>query len=249
MIYPHKSVWIEAWEYSGPQILLNTSIGWSSLSPRARYRGSWVSYPWSSNHHHVQNTIWNTIDTSEIETTMPIDNRTTRFVRIPFITAQAPSDNMLNNLKATSVVLHKHCGRGGNREDQFYHKVDSEMYQVTNWQDAFFALTALRIQSKLTSCHDCDLLQPSSTHSRVLSIIPEPTRSIPEPHTYSNSEHPFLITLDHSWPDQAQPDHLYLSLISSSSLSLASSHMLPLPLSRSLRLTLLVLYLRQPYTT
>ena len=55
--------------------------------------------------------------------------------------------------------------------------------------------------------------------------------------------------LDHSRPDQAQPDRLYLSLVSSSSLSLTSSHTLPLPLSRSLRLTPLVLRLRQPYTT
>ena len=73
-------------------------------------------------------------------------------------------------------------------------------------------------------------------HSRNLTLIPD-------------SEHPFLIMLDHSWPDRAQPDCLYLSLISSSSLSLASSHTLPLPLSRSLHLTLWVLHLCQPYTT
>ena len=64
----------------------------------------------------------------------------------------------------------------------------------------------------------------------------------------------FLVFLDrtfkhYSRPDRAQPDRLYLSLVSSSSPSLASSHMLPLPLSRSLRLTPLVLRLRQPYTT
>ena len=81
--------------------------------------------------------------------------------------------------------------------------------------------------------------------------IPESSASFPSPHTQSrnltlipDSEHPFLITLDHS-----RPDRLYLALVSSSSLSLASSHTLPLPLSRSLRLTLLVLRLRQPYTT
>ena len=34
-------------------------------------------------------------------------------------------------------------------------------------------------------CHDRDLLQPSSTHSRVLSIIPELTSSIPKPYTHS----------------------------------------------------------------
>ena len=86
--------------------------------------------------------------------------------------------------------------------------------------------------------------------------IPESSASFPSPHAQSqnltlipDSEHPFPITLDHSQPDRAQPDHLYLSLVSSSSLSLASSHMLPLPLSCSLRLTLLVLHLRQPYTT
>ena len=86
--------------------------------------------------------------------------------------------------------------------------------------------------------------------------IPEPSASFPSPQAQSrnltvipNSEHPFPITLDHSRPDQAQPDRLYLSLVSSSSLSLASSHMLPLPLSCSLRLTPLVLHLRQPYTT
>ena len=72
--------------------------------------------------------------------------------------------------------------------------------------------------------------------SRNLAVIP-------------NSEHPFPITLDHSQPDRVQPDCLYLSLVSSSFLSLASSHTLPLPLSCSLRLTLLVLRLRQPYTT
>ena len=35
------------------------------------------------------------------------------------------------------------------------------------------------------SCHDRDLLQPSSTHSRALSTIPEPTSSIPKPHSHS----------------------------------------------------------------
>ena len=81
--------------------------------------------------------------------------------------------------------------------------------------------------------------------------IPEFSASFPSPHAQSrnltlipDSEHLFPITLDHS-----RPDHLYLSLISSSSLSLASSHTLPLPFSRSLRLTLLVLCLCQPYTT
>ena len=80
--------------------------------------------------------------------------------------------------------------------------------------------------------------------------IPESSAPFPSPHAQSrnltlipNSEHLFPITLDHS-----QPDRLYLSLVSSSSLSLASSHMLPLPLSRSLHLTLLVLRLHQPYT-
>ena len=86
--------------------------------------------------------------------------------------------------------------------------------------------------------------------------IPEPSAPFPSPHAQSrnltpipDSEHPILITLDHSRPDRAQPDRLYLSLVSSSSLSLASSHTLTLPLSRSLRLTPLVLRLRQPYTT
>ena len=46
------------------------------------------------------------------------------------------------------------------------------------------------------------------------------------PTLISNSEHSFPITLKHSWPDLAQPDCLYLSLISSSSLSLTSSHTL-----------------------
>ena len=81
--------------------------------------------------------------------------------------------------------------------------------------------------------------------------IPESSAPFPSPHAQSrnltlipNSEHPILITLDHS-----RPDCLYLSLVSSSSLSLASSHTLSLPLSRSLHLTFLVLCLRQPYTT
>ena len=72
--------------------------------------------------------------------------------------------------------------------------------------------------------------------SRNLTIIPD-------------SEHPFPITLNHSWPDRAQPDRLYLPLVSSSSLSLTSPHTLPLSLSRSLRLTLLVLCLRQHQQT
>ena len=42
----------------------------------------------------------------------------------------------------------------------------------------------------LASCHDHDLLQPSSTHSRVLSIIPEPTSSIPKPYTHSQLRTP-----------------------------------------------------------
>ena len=86
--------------------------------------------------------------------------------------------------------------------------------------------------------------------------IPEPSAPFPSPQAQSrnltvipSSEHPFPITLDHSRPDRAQPDRLYLSLVSSSSPSLASSHTLPLPLSRSLHLTPLVLRLRQPYTT
>ena len=86
--------------------------------------------------------------------------------------------------------------------------------------------------------------------------IPESSASFPSPHAQSrkltlipDSEHPFPIMLDHSQPDRAQPNRLYLSLVSSSSLSLASPHTLPLPLSRSLHLTLLVLRLRQPYTT
>ena len=40
------------------------------------------------------------------------------------------------------------------------------------------------------ACHDHDLLQPSSTHSRVLSTIPEPTHSIPKPHTHSQLRTP-----------------------------------------------------------
>ena len=86
--------------------------------------------------------------------------------------------------------------------------------------------------------------------------IPEPSAPFPSPQAQSrnltvipDSEHPFPITLDHSRPDRVQPDRLYLSLVSSSFLSLTSSHTLPLPLSRSLRLTLLVLRLHQPYTT
>ena len=86
--------------------------------------------------------------------------------------------------------------------------------------------------------------------------IPETSAPFPSPQARSwnptlvpDSQHPFPTTLDHSWPDRAQPDRLYLSLISSSSLSLASSHTLPLPLSCSLRLTLWVLHLHQPYTT
>ena len=86
--------------------------------------------------------------------------------------------------------------------------------------------------------------------------IPEPSAPFPSLQAQSrnltvipDSEHLFPITLDHSRPNRAQPDRLYLSLVSSSSLSLASSHTLPLPLSRSLRLTPLVLRLRQPYTT
>ena len=86
--------------------------------------------------------------------------------------------------------------------------------------------------------------------------IPKSSASFPSPQAQSrnptlipNSERPFPITLDHSWPNRAQPNRLYLSLVSSSSLSLVSSHTLPLPLSCSLRLTLLVLCLRQPYTT
>ena len=86
--------------------------------------------------------------------------------------------------------------------------------------------------------------------------IPESSAPFPSPHAQSwnltlipDSEHLILITLDHSRPDRAQPDRLYLSLVSSGSLSLASSYMLSLPLSRSLRLTFLVLRLRQPYTT
>ena len=39
-------------------------------------------------------------------------------------------------------------------------------------------------------CHDHDLLRPSSTHSRVLSTITEPTRSIPKPHTHSRLRTP-----------------------------------------------------------
>ena len=39
-------------------------------------------------------------------------------------------------------------------------------------------------------CHDRDLLQPSSTHSRALSTIPEPTSSIPEPHSLSRLRTP-----------------------------------------------------------
>ena len=81
--------------------------------------------------------------------------------------------------------------------------------------------------------------------------IPEPSAPFPSPQAQSrnltvipDSEHPFPIMLDHS-----RPDHLYLSLVSSRSLSLASSHTLPLPLSCSLRLTPLVLCLREPYTT
>ena len=84
--------------------------------------------------------------------------------------------------------------------------------------------------------------------------IPEPSAPSPSPQAQSqnltvipDSEHLFLIMLDHSRPDRVQPNRLYLSLVSSSFLSLASSHTLPLPLSRSLHLTLLVLRLRQPY--
>ena len=40
------------------------------------------------------------------------------------------------------------------------------------------------------TCHDHDLLQPSSTHSRVLSIIPEPTSSILKPYTHSRLRTP-----------------------------------------------------------
>ena len=86
--------------------------------------------------------------------------------------------------------------------------------------------------------------------------IPEPSAPFPSPQAQSlnltvipDPEHPSPITLNHSRPDRVQPDCLYLSLVSSSFLSLASSHTLPLPLSRSLHLTLLVLCLRQPYTT
>ena len=108
----------------------------------------------------------------------------------------------------------------------------------------------------LACCHDHDLLQPSPTHSQVLSIIPETSAPFLSPQAHSrnltlipDSEHLFPIMLEHSQPDWAQPDRLYLSLVSSSSLSLASSHMLPLSLSRSLCLTLLVLRLRQPNIT
>ena len=39
-------------------------------------------------------------------------------------------------------------------------------------------------------CHDRDLLQPSSTHSRALSTIPKPTSSIPKPHSHSRLRTP-----------------------------------------------------------
>ena len=39
-------------------------------------------------------------------------------------------------------------------------------------------------------CHDCDLLQPSSTHSRVLNTIPKPTSSILKPHSHSRLRTP-----------------------------------------------------------
>ena len=44
--------------------------------------------------------------------------------------------------------------------------------------------------SEFCLCHDHDLLQPSSTHSRVLSIIPEPTSSIQKPYTHSRLRTP-----------------------------------------------------------
>ena len=63
--------------------------------------------------------------------------------------------------------------------------------------------------------------------------IPEPSAPSPSPQAQSqnptlipDSEHSFPIMLDHFRPDWAQPNRLYLSLVSSSSLSLASSHTL-----------------------
>ena len=44
--------------------------------------------------------------------------------------------------------------------------------------------------ASLPACHDRDLLQPSSTHSRALSTIPEPTSSIPKPHSHSRLRTP-----------------------------------------------------------
>ena len=77
-------------------------------------------------------------------------------------------------------------------------------------------------------------------HSQALSIIPEtsvpflsPQPQSQNPTLIPDSKHLFLTMLDHSLPDWAQPDRLYLSLVDSSSLSLASSHTLPLPLFRS----------------
>ena len=79
-------------------------------------------------------------------------------------------------------------------------------------------------------CHDRDLQQPSP-------CIPESSTPFLSPQAHSQIQHLFLTMSEYSRPNRAQPDHLYLSLVSSSSLSLASSHMLPLPLFYSLRLT------------
>ena len=96
-------------------------------------------------------------------------------------------------------------------------------------------------KTRVDWCHNHDLLQPSPW-------IPDPSVPFPSPQAHSQIQHSLPTTPDYSWPDQAQPDHLYLSLISSSFLSLASSSMLPLPLFHSLHLTPWVLHLHQHYT-
>ena len=74
-------------------------------------------------------------------------------------------------------------------------------------------------------CHDRDLLQPSSTHSRALSTIPEPTSSIPKPQSFptqNTRSRSRLIT-----PDPIRPNPIACTY-----LSLALVLCLPLPLIR-----------------
>ena len=91
---------------------------------------------------------------------------------------------------------------------------------------------------------------PSAT---LINAFPSPQHHFWAHKLNPETLHSFLTQNAHSRSRSITPDPIGLNPIActylSLALSLASSHMLPLPLSRSLRLTLLVLCLHQPYTT